>query len=67
MRRQLGDSWGRLDRQRVGTWWRVWGRLKDERGPMMTGAFSLAGRRLGRLPEGVGGTAAPEDMTTAAS
>ena len=30
MRRQLGDSWGRLDRERVGTWWRVWGMLKDE-------------------------------------
>ena len=27
----------------------------------------LEGRRLGSLPEGVGGTAAPEDMTTAAS
>ena len=39
MRRQLGDSWGRLDRQRVGTWWRVWGMLKDERGPMITGAL----------------------------
>src|SRR5262249_7263137 len=39
MRRQLGDSWGRLDRERVGTWWRVWGMLKDEIGPMITGAF----------------------------
>jgi hypothetical protein len=39
MRRQLGDSWGRLDRERVGTWWRVWGMLKDERGPMSTGAL----------------------------
>src|SRR6266568_331027 len=39
MRRQLGDSWGRLDRERVGTWWRVWGMLKDERGPMITGAL----------------------------
>jgi DDE family transposase len=38
MRRQLGDSWGRLDRKRVGTWWRVWGMLKDEIGPMITGA-----------------------------
>ena len=38
-RRQRGDSWGRLERERVGTWWRVWGRLKDERGPMMTGAL----------------------------
>jgi hypothetical protein len=39
MRRQLGDSWGRLDRERVGTWWRVWGMLKDEIAPMITGAF----------------------------
>jgi hypothetical protein len=30
MRRQLGDRWGRLDQERVGTWWRVWGMLKDE-------------------------------------
>src|SRR5678816_888806 len=42
MRRQLGDSWGRLDRQRVGTWWRVWGMLKDEIGPMITGALFLS-------------------------
>ena len=39
MRRQLGDSWGRLDRERVGTWWRVWGMLKDEMAPMVTGAL----------------------------
>ena len=39
MRRQRGDRWGRLDRQRGGTWWRVWGLRKDERGPMMTGAL----------------------------
>jgi hypothetical protein len=39
MRRQLGDSWGRLDRERVGTWWRVWGLLKDELAPMITGAL----------------------------
>ena len=39
MRRQLGESWGRLDRERLGTWWRVWGMRKDERGPMITGAL----------------------------
>jgi DDE family transposase len=39
MRRQLGDSWGRLDRERVGTWWRVWGMLNDEIVPMITGAL----------------------------
>jgi hypothetical protein len=38
MRRQLGDSWGRLDHERIGTWWRVWGMLKDELAPMSTGA-----------------------------
>jgi hypothetical protein len=27
MRCPLGDSWGRLDHERVGTWWRVWGML----------------------------------------
>jgi Transposase DDE domain len=39
MRRQLGDSWGRLDRERVGTWWRLWGMLKDEIAPLITGAL----------------------------
>ena len=57
MRRQLGDNWGRLDRQRVGTWWRVWGMLKDEIVPYYR-RLILEGRRLGSLPEGVGGTAA---------
>jgi hypothetical protein len=39
LRRQLGDSWGRLDHERIGTWWRVWGMRQDERAPMMTGAL----------------------------
>lgn len=39
MRRQLGDSWGRLDHERLGTWWRVWGMLKAEIAPMITGAW----------------------------
>jgi hypothetical protein len=39
MRRQLGDRWGRLDHERLGTWWRVWGMLKDEMAPMITGAL----------------------------
>jgi hypothetical protein len=39
MRRQLGDSWGRLDHERMGTWWRLWGMLKDELAPMMIGAL----------------------------
>lgn len=39
MRRKLGDSWGRLDQTRRVTWWRVWGLLKDEIVPMVTGAL----------------------------
>ena len=39
MRRQLGDRWGRLDHERLGTWWRVWGMRKDETAPMSTGAL----------------------------
>ena len=39
MRRLLGDSWGRLDQERVSTWWRVWGMLQEEMAPMMTGAL----------------------------
>ncbi len=39
MRRQLGDRWGWLDQERLGTWWRVWGMLKDEIAPMITGAL----------------------------
>src|SRR5256714_10134062 len=38
MRRQLGDSWGRLDHERVGPWWRGWGMLQDEVAPVITGA-----------------------------
>ncbi len=39
MRRLLGDSWSRLDQERVATWWRVWGMLKEEIAPMITGAL----------------------------
>jgi len=39
MRRMLGDSWGRLDQERLGTWWRVWGMLKEEIAPMIPGAL----------------------------
>jgi hypothetical protein len=39
MRRKLGDRWGRLDPTRRVTWWRVWGLLKDEIAPMVTGAL----------------------------
>ena len=39
MRRQLGDSWGWLYPERVCTWWRVWGMLKDELAPRITVAL----------------------------
>src|SRR5215475_3301588 len=39
MRRKLGDTWSRLDHERVATWWRVWGMLKDAIAPMITGAL----------------------------
>jgi hypothetical protein len=67
MRRQLGDRWGRLDHERLGTWWRVWGMLKDRIAPNDYRRVVLARGRLGGVPEGVGGTASPEAITTAAS
>jgi Transposase DDE domain len=39
MRRQLGESWGRLDHERLGTWWRIWGMLKDKIAPRIPGAL----------------------------
>ena len=39
MRRKLGDTWSRLDHERMATWWRVWGMLKEEIAPMITGAL----------------------------
>jgi Transposase DDE domain len=39
MRRQRGDTWSRWDHERLATWWRVWGRLKDAIAPMLTGAL----------------------------
>src|SRR5882672_783248 len=39
MRCKLGDTWSRLDHARVATWWRVWGMLKDEIAPRITGAL----------------------------
>jgi hypothetical protein len=35
MRRQLGDSGGRLAHERLGTWWRIWDMLKDKIAPMI--------------------------------
>ena len=67
MRRQLGDRWGRLDQERVGTWWRVWGHAQRRDSPDDYRGLVLEGGRLGGMLEGVDGTASPEDITTAAS
>ena len=34
-----GRALGGLDQERLGTWWRLWGRLKEEMAPMITGAL----------------------------
>jgi hypothetical protein len=39
LRRTRGESWGRLDQARGGTWWRLWGMLKEVLAPMITGAL----------------------------
>jgi hypothetical protein len=39
MRRQWGARWGWLDQERLGTWWRLWGMLKEERAPIIPGAL----------------------------
>ena len=39
MRRPLGDTWSRLEPERVATWWRVWGRRKETIAPLITGAL----------------------------
>lgn len=39
MRRRLGDHWSQLDHERVATWWRVWGMLREEITPLITGSL----------------------------
>jgi hypothetical protein len=39
MRRRLGDHWSPLDHERVATWWRVWGMLREEITPLITGSL----------------------------
>jgi hypothetical protein len=69
MRRTMGDSWGRLDRERTATWWRPWKLMQEALAPRITGALSWdesrwgqslevmaerpRRRRLQRLPEAV--------------
>ena len=68
MRRQLGDRWGQLDQERVGTWWRVWGMLKDEIAPRITGALLWKADAWAACLKSVNGTASPEEsLTTTAS
>jgi hypothetical protein len=38
-RRTLDDRWGRLDQERVRTWWRLWGMCEDTLAPLITGAL----------------------------
>ena len=65
MRRQLGDSWGRLDHERFGILVARLGHAQRRAGPIIT-ALVLEGGRLGGMPEGVSGTASPEEITRAA-
>ena len=67
MRRQLGESWGRLDHERWGMWWRIRGMRKDQIAPMMTGAVFWPEDAWAPCLKVCGGTAAPEAMTTASS
>ena len=39
MRRQFGERWRWLDQERLGTWWRLWGMLKEELAPLITSAL----------------------------
>ena len=41
MRRLLGDDWGYLNHERIGTKWRIWKLLKQEIAPMITGVQFL--------------------------
>src|SRR5882672_11328445 len=34
-----GRALGGMDQERLGTWWRLWGMLKEEIAPMITGAL----------------------------
>jgi hypothetical protein len=65
MRRQLGDTWGRLTHERLATWWRVWGLLKGRHRPHDYRSVVLEERCLSGMPEGVGRTTAPKERTTA--
>ena len=40
MRRLLGDRWGRLDGERIATWWRPWKLLHQALVPLLTGSLS---------------------------
>ena len=60
MRRQLGDRWGRLLSRACGHLVARLGHAQRRDGPADYRRIILAGGRLGGMPQGVGGTAAPE-------
>jgi len=39
MRRQMGDEWGRLDRERGATWWRPWQMVRQQVHPIISGVM----------------------------
>lgn len=51
MRRCMGDSWGRLDRERTATWWRPWKLMLEALAPRITGALSWDESRWGQSLE----------------
>lgn len=51
MRRCMGDSWGRLDRERTATWWRPWKLMQEALAPRITGALSWDESRWGQSLE----------------
>jgi hypothetical protein len=51
MRRTMGDSWGRLDRERTATWWRPWKLMQEALAPRITGALSWDESRWGQSLE----------------
>jgi hypothetical protein len=51
MRRGMGDSWGRLDRERTATWWRPWKLMLEALAPRLTGALSWDESRWGQSLE----------------
>lgn len=58
-RQQIGEEWSRVDRERRGTFWRVWKLIKDAVDVCLLGVEAWAGGALGRVSGGAHGTAPP--------